>query len=192
MTTCSSCGVEIEPGKGFLIPAKDKKSPSLHLCTDCANKMDAAAEAETQDPKLPQALLLGLLAAAVASAIWYAVVVVTKYELGIVAVAVGWLVATAVMLGAGRKRGRVLQIMAVIITLLALAFSEYLIVRYFVVQNLAEEGYTGFPLLFPLHIMLGLVIEGLKVSPITLLFWVIALWQAFVTPGKRSVRKVPV
>ena len=192
MTTCSNCGTEVEPGRGFLIPAKDKKAPSLHLCAECAGKLDAATEAETQNPTLLLAVLLGLVAAAVACLIWYAIIVVTKYELGIVAIAVGWLVGTAVMVGAGRKRGLVLQIIAVIITLIALVCSEYLIVRYFVVQNLEAEGYTGLPLLFAPSVMLGLIVEGIKISPISLLFWAIALWQAFVVPAKRLLRRVPV
>lgn len=192
MTTCSSCGTELQPAQGFLIPSKDKKAPALHLCVDCANKAEAMFDEESRNPRVPLALLLGLLAAAVGCLLWYAVVVITNYELGIVAIAIGWLVGIAVMFGAGRKRGLVLQLMAVLITLVALLFSEYLIVRHFVVKNLATEGYTGIPLFLSPSIMFELIVEGVKASPTSLLFWAIALWQAFVTPMKRTFRKVPV
>ncbi len=82
--------------------------------------------------------------------------------------------------------------MAVLITLVALLFSEYLIVRHFAVKHLTEQGYTGIPLFLSPSIMMGLVVEGIKASPTSLLFWAIALWQAFVTPTKRAFRKVPV
>lgn len=192
MATCSSCGTELQPGQGFLIPSKNKKAPAIHLCADCTAKAEAAFEEESRNPQVPLALLLGLLAAVVGCVLWYAVVVITNYELGIVAIAIGWLVGFAVMFGAGRKRGLVLQVMAVLITLVALLFSEYLIVRHFVVKNLAEEGYTGIPLFLAPSIMFELIIEGIKASPTSLLFWAIALWQAFVTPMKREFRKVPV
>ncbi|HOU24209.1 MAG TPA: hypothetical protein PKW05_13785 [Anaerolineae bacterium] len=192
MATCSNCGTELQPGQGFLVPSADKKAPAVHLCAGCAEKAEAVFEEESRAPRVPQALLLGLLAAVVGCVLWYAVVVITNYELGIVAIAIGWLVGTAVMFGAGRKRGLILQIMAVLITLVALLFSEYLIVRHFVVKNLAEEGYTRIPLILPPSIILGLIVEGIKASPTSLLFWAIALWQAFVTPTKRAFRKVPV
>ena len=118
--------------------------------------------------------------------------VITNCELGIVAIAIGWLIGTAVMFGAGRKRGLVLQIAAVLITLVALLFGDYLIVRYFVDKNLATQGYTGIPLILAPSIMIELVVEGIKASPTSLLFWAIALWQAFVTPTGRAFRKVPV
>ncbi|OQB27019.1 MAG: hypothetical protein BWY10_01694 [Chloroflexi bacterium ADurb.Bin180] len=192
MATCSNCGTELQPGQGFLVPSADKKAPAVHLCAGCAEKAEATFEEESRAPRVPQALLLGLLAAVVGCVLWYAVVVITNYELGIVAIAIGWLIGTAVMFGAGRKRRRVLQIMAVLITLVALLFSEYLIVRHFAVKHLTEQGYTGIPLFLSPSIMMGLVVEGIKASPTSLLFWAIALWQAFVTPTKRAFRKVPV
>ena len=142
MATCSNCGTELQPGQGFLVPSADKKAPAVHLCAGCAEKAEATFEEESRAPRVPQALLLGLLAAVVGCVLWYAIVVITNYELGIVAIAIGWLVGTAVMFGAGRKRGLILQIMAVLITLVALLFSEYLIVRHFAVKHLTEQGYT--------------------------------------------------
>lgn len=192
MATCSSCGTELQPGQGFLVPSADKKAPAVHLCAGCAEKAEAAFEEESRAPRVPQALLLGLLAAVVGCVLWYAVVVITNFELGIVAIAIGWLVGSAVMFGAGRKTGLVLQIMAALITLVALLFSEYLIVRHFAVKHLTEQGYTGIPLFLSPSIMMGLAVEGIKASPTSLLFWAIALWQAFVTPAKRTFRKVPV
>jgi hypothetical protein len=138
------------------------------------------------------ALLGGLGAAVLSSLIWYVVVIVTNYQLGIVAIAVGWLVAQGVMVGSGRKRGPQLQALSVAITLVAMLASEYFVLRHFIVEDLSAQGYTDFKLLLPLGDMIELVIEGIKAEPITLLFWGIALWQAFVIPAQRQLRRAMV
>jgi hypothetical protein len=81
-------------------------------------------------------LLAGVVAAVLASAIWYGVVAVSHYELGIVAIAVGFIVGQGVVLGARRRASMLLVVISPILTLLALAISEYLIVAHFVGQEL--------------------------------------------------------
>lgn len=189
MATCANCGVAIPEGHEIVLRGKDKKAPNVTICPNCASAIERAFQAETEEPNLIGALLIGLGAALISSLIWYAVVVVTNYQLGIIAIAVGWLVAQAVMLGAGRKRGPRLQGLSVVITVMAMAFSEYLIVRHFAVQALAKEGYTNIPLLLPLDVMLILIVEGIKADPLTLLFWGIAVWEAFALPAQRRLRR---
>jgi hypothetical protein len=190
MATCANCSAEVSDGSVILVQGKSKKAPSIPLCPNCVTNTENAIVAETKGHNLPVAILLGLVAAVVGSLVWYGLVVLTNYQLGIVAVGIGWLVAQAVMRGAGRKRGPRLQAISVIFTLLGMAFSEYLIVRHFAVQALAAEGYTNIPLLLPLDTMLNLIIEGVKADLLTLLFWAIALWEAFVIPGQRRLRRV--
>lgn len=127
MTVCASCNTNISEGSAALVQGKNKKSPLLSICASCVSKMEQAFQAETNEPNLWGGLTVGLGAALIASLAWYAVVVVTKLQLGIIAVAVGWLVGQAVMLGAGHKRGRQLQMLSVGITTLTMAFSEYLV-----------------------------------------------------------------
>lgn len=189
MATCANCGAAIPEGHEIVLRGKDKKAPPITICSNCVSDIERAFQAETEEPNLLGALLIGLGAALISSVIWYAVVVITNYELGIIAVAVGWLVAQAVMLGAGHKRGPRLQGLSVAITVIAMAFSEYLIVRHFAVQALAEEGYTNIPILLSLDIMLALIVEGIKADPLTLLFWGIAIWEAFALPAKRRLRR---
>ena len=124
--------------------------------------------------------------------IWYGIVVVADYQLGIIAIAVGWLVAQGVMLGAGRKRGPSLQAISVVITIGAMAASEYLIVRHILIQLAVEEGYfvNDVPFLLPLEDIWFLIFEGIKADPITLVFWAIALWEAFSLPAKQRLRKI--
>lgn len=189
---CAGCGTVIPTGHEIVLQGKSKQAPRVIVCSNCAHELERVYQAETEAPNWPGALLVGLGAALLATLIWYGVVVVTNYQLGIVAIAVGWLVAQGVMRGAGGKRGPQLQALSVAITLLALVVSEYFIVRHFVVQALSEEGYTDFRIFLPLGDMIEIVIEGIKAEPMTLLFWGIALWEAFIIPAQRRLRRATV
>ena len=190
--TCSSCGSSLSVSQVVNIKGKRKSDPTMVLCTNCADQAEQAFQAETEDTNFLGAVLLGLLAAVVSALIWYGIVVVTDYQLGIIAVAIGWLVAQGVIFGAGRKRGSYLQAISVIITIGAMAASEYLIVRHILMKLAVEEGYlvNDVPLLLPLEDIWFLILEGIKADPITLVFWAIALWQAFSLPAKRRLRRI--
>ncbi len=186
---CASCGNEITAGQQVLLRNKNKKAPKIAICPNCANDMETTFKAETEDPNLAGAIALGIGAAIISSVIWYAVVLTTNYQLGIIAVALGWLVAQAVVIGAGRKRGPIVQAIAVILTAIGMLGSEYLIDHHFVVQALATEGFENVPIPLPVGLMLRAVVDTLKEGPITLLFYVFAIYQAFVIPGQRKLLK---
>lgn len=128
-------------------------------------------------------LLAGAVAAIAASAVWYGVVVATEYQVGIVAIAVGFLVGQGVVLGARRHGHVALVAISVVLTLLALAVSEYLIVVHIVNQELAAEG-ASVDVLQPLGLVVEVITESLKADPLTLVFWAIALFQAFIIPAR--------
>ena len=132
-------------------------------------------------------LLAGVVAAVLASAIWYGVVAVSHYELGIVAIAVGFIVGQGVVLGARRRASMLLVVISPILTLLALAISEYLIVAHFVGQEL------GVPIdvVQPPDFIVSVVGESLAAEPITLAFWAIALFQAVAIPWRAITRWTP-
>jgi hypothetical protein len=132
------------------------------------------------------ALAVGLGAALVSALAWYLVVVLTSYQLGLIAIGVGFLVGTGVVAGSGGRRGLMLQAMAVTITLVAMVAAEFLIARHFAVAALASEGTVGVPWLLPPGLMVSLVIDSLRQDPLTLVFWAIALWTAFRLPGRQT------
>lgn len=160
------------------------------VCSNCAAALEEAFRAETQDANLVGALFLGLGAAVASCLVWYAIVVLTNCEVGIIAIAVGWLIGQAIVVGAGRKRGVPLQVLGVLIAVIAMAFAECLIVRHFLVEAMAEEGQqVEIPYLLPLGETLTLIGAGLRSNPLTLLFWAIAVWEALAVPVEPRLRR---
>jgi hypothetical protein len=190
MNTCQRCQDQIPEGLEVQVRGNRWGDPNAIYCPVCALAVEQQLQAETKDPDPIFALLAGLAAAVVGILIWYGLVVITNYHLGFVAIVIGWLVAIAVVLGAGRKRGPGLQALSIAITLVALVISQWLIVRYFSVQALAELGFKEIPLLLPLGTMLDLVITSLGEDPLALVFWALALWAAFSTPARRRLRRI--
>ncbi|MGH2474299.1 MAG: hypothetical protein ACRDIL_03465, partial [Candidatus Limnocylindrales bacterium] len=152
-----------------------------------AAAMGAAVEPTPSGPatsaNLIGGLVAGIVAAAVASALWYGVVVVTNYQIGLIAIAVGFIVGQGVVLGATRRGHVALVAFSVVLTLLALAISEYLVAMHFLVPALAAEGLV-IDVMQPPDLMVEIIIESIKAEPMTLLFWGIALFQAFAIPAR--------
>ena len=149
--------------------------------------LPAASPAPAQPATMSDVLggvLAGVVAAILATAIWYGVVAATQFQVGIVAIAVGFIVGTGVVLGARRHTSVVLVAVSVILTLIALAVSEYLIVAHFVSQELG----FAVELVQPPDVFFGVIGDSLGADPLTLVFWAIALFQAFIIPW-RSIRE---
>lgn len=182
-TTCFSCGSAMNAGGSdgsSFLASSEPGAPAL------ATAAGPTVTSPAFEPVLPVGLgglsggiLVGALAGAFATAVWYAVVVITGWQVGLVAIVVGWLVGQGVMLGARGRSSMALVAASGLLTLLALAVSEYLIIFHFVTQLLGSEGIA---VIQPLDFMLTVVIDSLQADPLTLLFWVIALFQAVAIP----------
>jgi hypothetical protein len=129
------------------------------------------------------AVMAGLIAAIVAAFVWYGFVVLTKIQFGLIAVGVGFLVAFAVVIGSGGGHGVGLQLIAIGMVLVSMIFSEFLIARYFINQLLAQAGGGE---VIPIFASLGTIFDiaflSLKEDPISLLFWGIAVFEAWKIP----------
>lgn len=164
------------------------------LCTACAGHL---RDHFARRGRFAPALGLGLLAALASAVGYFAVRALTGMQLGIVSVAVGYVVAKGVFRGAGNVGGRRFQLLAVVLTYFAVGLSYGIELA----RALAHEGRGPGNLLFallltPLHPILMAVH-----APLSGIIDAFALWEAWrltqgrtlplsgphhVTPGSRT------
>ncbi len=109
------------------------------VCGDCRSKVVAELRAEQVEiDNVPAALGGGILAAILCGAAWAAMVVVTNFEIGYAAVGVGIVVGYGVLLGAGKKRGRNLQWIALACSVLGLLLGKYFTIAHLIIANVEE------------------------------------------------------
>jgi hypothetical protein len=90
------------------------------VCDSCQERIVVARARGSAPARLLAAAVLGIAAAAVGAIVWYAVREVTHLEIGLIAIAVGLLVGTAVRRGARGRGGAIYQVLAVVLTYLAI------------------------------------------------------------------------
>ena len=93
------------------------------ICRFCEGPIREAGPPGSAMTRFLGALGLGLIAAAIASALWMAVTQLTGYEIGLIAIAVGWIVGLAVAMGSRGTGGWPYQILAVALTYTAIVFT---------------------------------------------------------------------
>ena len=79
--------------------------------------------------------LFGLVAAIAGAILYYAVIAISNFEIGIVAIAIGFMVGWAVRKGAANRGGRRFQVLALVLTYWAVGLA-YTPLTF---QQLAEE-----------------------------------------------------
>lgn len=85
-------------------------------CERCKAEIELALQRGPGPGGALQAVLFGSLAGFAGAAVWYGVRAATDYELGIIAIAIGWGVGTAVRHASGGRGGRGYQVLAVALT----------------------------------------------------------------------------
>jgi hypothetical protein len=109
--SCASCHAAIS-GRYFTVNEKT-------VCPNCAQQVQSELERPTRKRGAP--LLLGSLAAAAGSLLYYAIAALTGYELGIIAIVIGIGVGKAVRRGAGLNGHWTVRALAVSLTWLSIA-----------------------------------------------------------------------
>lgn len=106
------------------------------FCEPCKQQFESWKNAEGGTGRFVRALVYGLGGGAVGAGIYYAILAITGYELGLVAIVVGVLVGGAVRAGSGRRGGWVYQGLAMALTYVAIT-STYI---PFVIEGLKDVG----------------------------------------------------
>jgi len=124
--TCANCG---KPIADTYYTVRDKP-----ICEECKQKADAGIAAHfakgRSSDAFGKAVLYGIGAGIAGAFVYFLVEVVTKYELAIVALAIGWAVGRAIQIAARGVGGRRYQILAVVITYLSIGAAYGLIIAH--------------------------------------------------------------
>jgi hypothetical protein len=113
--TCAACQTSIES-------TYFEVNGSI-LCRLCRARAESAAEKPRGIVPFMIATIYGLGAGVVGAIIYYAVIAITNFEIGIVAILIGYMVGYAVHKGAGLRGSRRFQVLAVALTYLSIALA---------------------------------------------------------------------
>lgn len=127
-TSCIQCRTELMSSY-FQINGKI-------VCEGCRYKIEAAFKGGSGLGRFVKATVLGVLAGALGAGLYFGVVALTGYQLGLVAIVVGLLVGGAVRIGSNRRGGWLYQSLAMFLTYSAIV-STYVPIIY---KELREEA----------------------------------------------------
>jgi hypothetical protein len=114
-------------------------------CERCKADVELALQRSAGSGSVMTAILLGSLAGLAGAAVWYGVRAVTDSELGIIAIAIGWGVGTAVRSASGGRGGRGYQVLAVLLTYFWIAANYVPDLVGSANQSSSEAGSEGQP-----------------------------------------------
>ena len=144
------------------------------FCEACTASIRQAHGASPGPAAFGRALGVGIVAAAIGSSLYYLVAKISGYQLSIIAIAVGFLVGRAVRWATGGRGGVIYQVMAVVLTYVAIAFSW--------VPFLAggmSAWLDVFDVVLRMPYILSLPIVIALERPFTLVIVGIGLWEAW-------------
>jgi hypothetical protein len=97
------------------------------VCGTCRLALSKLSETPRGMSALARAGLFGLVAAILGAVLYYAVIAITDFEIGLVAIAIGYMVGYGVRMGARGRGGRRFQVLALVLTYWAvgLAYSPF-------------------------------------------------------------------
>ncbi|MBV1861887.1 MAG: hypothetical protein KUG77_25930 [Nannocystaceae bacterium] len=123
---CASCGTELTQAYYAIGEAA--------MCGSCKEELVSVVESRTQPIRLVRALGYGVPAAMLGSAIYYAILAITDYEIGLVSILIGFMVGAAIRAASGPGGGRRYQLLAAGLTYVAIV-TTYV---PFVIEGLQE------------------------------------------------------
>lgn len=162
------------------------------VCPGCEQQVIDELEGKKPDASAyPIAAAGGLLGALAGAAVWAAIAVATNFEVGYVAVLVGFLAGYGVKLGARDKRGGGLPVLAAGLSVVGLVAAKYFIFAWFAVEGARKAG-VGIGYIDP--ILLGKFFDFLPrmLSAFDLLWVILAIGAAYRAPASPKIRVVRV
>jgi len=91
------------------------------ICPTCRHQIEASFRGGSRFLRVMKAFLLGSVGAVAGAVLYYVIVRVTNWNIGLVSVLVGFMVGTAVRKGSGNRGGSFYQVLALFLTYSAIA-----------------------------------------------------------------------
>ncbi|MCO4782743.1 MAG: hypothetical protein KC646_10505 [Candidatus Cloacimonetes bacterium] len=130
---CQLCQSEIEEGAEIFLNGNK-------VCNSCKNSIEQELKEEIPNSQnLIMGCVGGLLGAIVSGLIWAGIVVATDYEIGYVAIGVGWLTGLGVSTLSGGKKSQSLQIVAAINSVIGLLIAKYIMFAHYLIPVLKKQ-----------------------------------------------------
>jgi hypothetical protein len=126
--------------------------------------------------------------------IWDKLTYYTGYQIGYVAIGVGFAVGTATMIGASGKRGISLQIVSGLLSLFGILLGETLLVMDSYRDYLAANPGAGNANMSPLALFVSSVMilpQSLTESPMSFLFMAVGVYYGFTIPAREKEDAAP-
>jgi hypothetical protein len=138
------------------------------LCESCRRRIESDWTGGSSAARAAKAFVLGLAGAAIGAALYYAVLALTGYEIGLIAIVVGFLAGKGVRMGSGGRGGAGYQAMAVALTYLAIVSTYVPLILRSVEGNMpdiatAMVAAIAMPFLLGMKNIIGLLIIGFAV-----------------------------
>jgi hypothetical protein len=178
--TCSLCQREVARPTTYLVNGQIS-------CGECVANVQAELAAQVPGgANLLVAAAGGLAGALVGAAVWAAVAIATNFEVGYIAVLVGFLAGLGVKMGARTQRGALLQYLAAGLAVVGLLAAKYIIFAYAMVKFGHEQGvdisYFDGRLLSVFPSALGEMVNAFDA-----LFLILALMAAYRVPKAAQI-----
>lgn len=149
-------------------------------------KQRTIEKVERSYSNLESAIVWGLGFSLLSAVLWFAVVILTGFQFGIVAIGVGYLVGYGVYQGSHHRMNLSIRIISMVLALISLVIAEFLIANHFIYKSLVEDyAYAGSYFLAAGPVF-SIMLQGLIEDPLTFLFWAIALYAAFRGPWSQE------
>jgi len=132
-TSCALCGARLPPDGGLFVGGH-------RTCQACIDQLAVElAEGEASSAQVPLGAAGSLVGGLLGAAVWAGIALGTDYEIGYVAVLVGFLAGKGATLATGGGHGQLLQVVAVVGALLGLAAAKYALFAHELKEYVASE-----------------------------------------------------
>jgi hypothetical protein len=109
------------------------------MCLNCKDQISTFFQSQNASLRVGKALAFGIPTAALGAGIYYAISALTGYEFGLIAILIGWMVGAVVRKGSGYRGGLPYQIIAVLLTYMAICATYVPYIIAGIKESMKEE-----------------------------------------------------